>query len=273
MSESSSIFDASAAPAANNSGAATPQPQSHDELGTILAGIKNERGEQKYKSVADALVALQHSQSYIPQLKNELEARTAELEQLSGKLTKVDELERVVQKLTQPTKQATETPNAPVVDDAVIADVVMKKLSQVEQERQAKANQEAVANAIINKFGADKANEVFYSKATDLGFSKDQINTLAASNPKAVLQLLGVSGEDVPKQSTTPPSGTVRSDSFQGSPTTFIGRESQGLHIGATTKDFQRLMENSKSMVEELHQRGMSVNDLTDPRTFFSVMK
>jgi len=59
----------------NNGGATPPQennPLPSDDLSTLLSGIKNERGEQKYKDVKTALEALKHSQEYIPEVKSKL---------------------------------------------------------------------------------------------------------------------------------------------------------------------------------------------------------
>ena len=88
MSDQTSIFGNQNAPAPqdqNNGGNSNPPtPSSNDQLANLLTGIKNERGEPKYKDVQTALEALRHSQEYIPTLKQEKEANDAKtLENLS----------------------------------------------------------------------------------------------------------------------------------------------------------------------------------------------
>ena len=47
-------------------GTATPPPTSSSSpFDTMLQGLKNERGEPKYRSVEDGLNALKHSQEHI----------------------------------------------------------------------------------------------------------------------------------------------------------------------------------------------------------------
>lgn len=238
-------------------------------LATLLGGIKNERGEQKYKTVEDALKALSHSQNFIPQLQGQLDQRNDELTQLQAKVAEVDSLQEAVAALTQ---KLTDTPSQTQgkqfsTDD--IAEIVGQQLSQRQAQEKATSNQQIVVNAIQKQFG-DKAGEVFYGKAQELGMTQDQINALASTSPQAVLTMFGINGGVSQKQTGNPPTGTVNTAGFTGTAgKSLIGREAHKLELGATHRDTQIHLENSKKMVEELHNNGMSVHDLTDPATFF----
>lgn len=253
-------------------GEATPPNTNHSEqLGTLLSSIKNERGEPKYRTVEDALVALQHSQNFIPQLRQEndlLKQRQTELEQSQARMAT---LEEEVRKLTQGTARQDNPPAT--VDQEVLATLVKQTITAEQTAQLAKANQQKVAKAITDKFGAEKAGELFYGKAAELGFSADEINTLAGKSPEAALRLVGISEAPAYRQGTTPPSGSVRTDAFQGNPQSLIGRETTALPLGATAQDHQRLMDNARGMVTELEQHGLTIKDLEDPTNFFKYMK
>lgn len=236
---------------------------------TLLASIKNERGEQKYRSVEDALKGLQHAQSYIPEVKNELNQTKAELEQIRQALKKQEELERIVNDVA--TRQAKQETPSQSFDESKLAELVDTRLSAVEQQRIAQANQASVRDSLIKTFG-EKAAEVFNSKASDLGMSPEELTSLAARSPKAVLSMLGVNGSDAHKQSTQAPSSsslnsaviTQQRQSLLGDKSAFM------LKPGATTRDVAELAERSAAVLQELQERdGVTVHDLTNPSTFF----
>ena len=272
MSDSNSIFDASqATPENNNSGAANTTTSGNDTLGTLLASIKNDRGEPKYKNAEAALEALSHSQNYIPQLKNDLEAKSRELEEAREQLNKMKSMEDVIARLTQ-AKDEPSTPGT-LISDEDIARIVERQMTASKAQDTIKANQRKVSEVLIQSFGNEKAGEVFYNKAKELGFSAEDINSLAGKNPEAVLRMIGVSGTSANKQGTTLPSGTYRSDAFKEKANSTIGRETIKLQIGATTQDHAQLMQNARAMVEELNEHGYDIGHLTDPKNFFKYMK
>ena len=272
MSDENSIFNDASQATPGASGAATPNANELSALDTILSSIKNDRGEPKYKTVEDALVALRHSQEYIPQLNSKLTERERELEELRSTRVKQDELENLVKRLTQSNDSA--NTNAANIDESKIAELVERKLEATQQAQTASQNRSMVEAALREKFGDEKVGEVLRIKAEEMGLSKQEIADLAARSPKAVLTMFGVSGEGVQRQPRTlPTDGSVRTDSFNTQPGTFIGRETFQLPLGATNQQMQVLQENANKMVEELHRNGMSIDDLTDPRTFFKIMK
>lgn len=243
----------------------TNQP---DALTTLLAEIKNERGEQKYKDPLEGLNALKHSQEYISTLKEQNAARDRELAQLREQVTKFSGLEDTVRQLTQ-RKEPTETPSQSF-DEEKLAAVVAAQLQRANQEAQARANKEAVEQALTKQFG-DKAKEVFYSKAQELGMAQEDMVTLASKSPQAVLTMLGVSEKVVHKQTTQAPAGTkVNTAALSVQPgSTYIGRETETIPIGGGLQQARVMMENAKAMVAELHEKGMTVDDLTIPSNYF----
>jgi hypothetical protein len=240
--------------------------QNSDEVATLLQSIKNERGEPKYKTLQDALKALQHSQEFIPvlqQTKTELEQKLA---LLVPEVEKVKTLEAAVLELTQ--KQATQVTPAAGLTEEQVAELVSKTLTKTQQAQVQQTNLTTVANAVKQKYG-DKAEEVFYGKAKELGMTVEEFNALAARTPKAVLTLVGAG--DAPVQREQRSSTGFNSEGFTPPKDTMIGRNTKPTLIGATNQDLAVESANARKMVEELAEQGLSVNDLTDPKIYNKV--
>jgi len=252
---------------------------SSNPLETLLAGIKNESGAQKYASVEEALKALQHSQAYIPTLKNEseeakrqAEEATRRAEEYQRQLKKQEELERTIAELTQKFASQENKTNSSALTPEQIAEMVNNTLTQNAAASQAKQNQTEVVNTLKAKFG-DKAEEVYLQAAQELGMSVAEMNTLAAKSPKAVLKALGVSGQAAKQHSPAPFQSAVNTAGFTPSQDTFVKRNDKKLEVGATFYDMQQETANAKKMVEELHNQGLEISDLTNPKTFFQYFK
>lgn len=264
MSDQTSIFPENSSP----NPAPTPA-NSNDQLVTMLASIKNENGEPKYKSVEDALKALQHSQAYIPQLTQSLAAKEAELAQARQGLTKVEELERAVQQLMNPSSKEPEPKPAPAaIDPSSIAEIVNRTLNENRTKELANANISKVVQTVKQLYG-DKSEEMFYGKAASLGLSKEAVNTLAATSPDAVYSMLGIS--NAPGQSK--PLSGFNSDGFQPPKETFISKNPKPALIGASSQDLLEEGRNARKMVEELNAQGLSISALTDPKVYFKHFK
>lgn len=250
---------------------ATPQTNS-DPFADMLKEIKNEKGEQKYKTLNDALNALKHSQEYIPSLTTQLSQKDQELAEAKAALLRMSELEDTVKGLVNKPAETNITPtNGKQFTEDDIAQIVNATLLKQVTETKQKENIDSVVEVVKAKFG-DKANEVFYAKASELGFSQAEFNALAAKSPKVVLTALGI-GETTLNRSSSPTIGTVNTASFPSNPTSAIGRNVKPILIGATTQDLNIESENSRKMVEELHAQGKSVHDLTDPKVYFKTFK
>ena len=151
----------------NNCGSNTPNGGSPDQLVTLLAQIKNDRGEQKYKSVEDALNALKHSQDYIPQLSDKLRQQEQELAEAKAAAAKITQLEQTLLQLTQNNTPPAATPPVPAgLSKEEIAELVSNTLTAKQTEAVAKENLSKVVSTLTQSFG-DKAEEVFYGKAKE----------------------------------------------------------------------------------------------------------
>lgn len=246
----------------------TPTPNA-DPVVTMLQSIKNEKGEPKYKSLEDALKALQHSQAYIPAITEEKKKMEFELEQLRNQVSKVNELEDTVKKLMSNTS-APATTAAPTIDEGKIKELISNSINEVKTREEMDRNTKSVVAAVAQRFG-DKSEEVFYNKAAELGMTKAEINHLSATRPKAVLSLLGIQDTVVPPQSRQQSTqGTaLNTAGVEPTQTTYIGKNKEPVIIGATTQQLRQESDRSKKMVEELHAQGKTVYDLTDPKTYF----
>lgn len=240
-----------------------------EALANQLAAIKNESGEQKYKTLDDALKALQHSQQYIPQLTQTLAEKEAELAQAKAAAARVEELERSVQQLLTPSKAPEQTtPAQPAITPEAIAALVKQTLTQNQVEQTSSQNLATVVQAAKAAFG-DKADELFYGKAQTLGMSKEAINSLAATSPAAVLELLGIKQGTVPNKQ----SSGFNTDGLTPNKDTFISRNKNSMLLGATSQDLAEEGRNARAMVDELHSQGLSIKDLTDPKVYFKHFK
>jgi len=181
-----SIFEKQDATPSDNGASQTPTPEQTDALTTLLAEIKNESGEQKYKDVPTALEALKHSQQYIPDLKNQNDSLTAELESFKAQQDKVSHLESIVEKLTA--SKEPETTPVQGIDEQKVAELLEQKLKARDLRSTEESNLNEVTSALSHQFG-DEAESTFYNTAQELGFTKESFEALAKANPKAVLKL------------------------------------------------------------------------------------
>lgn len=263
------IFGSNPNPAgdpSNPGGAGTPpNVQIDPAITTLLSEIKNERGEPKYKSLHDALVALQHSQTYIPTLTTQLSQKDAELIAAKAEAARVAELERTVLALTQRQEPTPGTPPAAALTPEQIADLVTRQLSAKEQADLVKKNTALVADTLKANFGTE-AEAKYNAKAAELGMSVAEFNALAARSPAAVLQMLGAKAQASP---ASPTPGTINTTGLQPHQNSFIGRNTESTAIGATTEDMRAETQRAKAMVDELHAQGKTVSDLSNPKEFF----
>lgn len=237
----------------------------------LLSEIRNERGEPKYRSVEDGLKALQHSQDHIHNITSKNSQLEAEVAELRKRTADIDELKDTIKKLTLREAPADTQPSA--ITDEQLAEIVDKRLSAKHQETVVKSNKQSVVDAMTKKFG-DKAGEVFYAKAKELEISPEEFEALSAKSPKVVLTMLGLNGDAAPKQAfKSHPQGTLNTEHFQGKRDSFINAETERVPLGGGSEHFDRILENSRNMVEELRANGMSVEDLTNPVNFMRIMR
>jgi hypothetical protein len=259
MADQPSIFGSTeqpptqATPNANPAGGNPVGAPPANDVTTLLSSIKNERGEQKYQTLEAALEGLRNAQEFIPSLRQQTAERT--LNALTSQ---------------QPPTQQTA---APVVDANVVADLVNRTLTQREQQAVAQANLNTVVTTLQSVFGTD-AESKFYGRAGEFGMTREEMNALAAKSPQAVLTMLGVNQQPQQKgNQVNPTSSTVNTAAYTPNPQSFIGRNPKGVIVGATYQDIKESSQRAKDMVKELHDKGMSVHDLTDPKVYAKFFK
>lgn len=256
----------------NQGGNSTPPNSQPNDATTLLMSIKNENGEPKYKTVEEGLKALQHSQTFIEQLKREKATADAEAASLREKADKITELERTVQELIKGnTNQSPGATTPQTIDEASIAALVERTLTENQKKAVREQNLSNVVRTLEEKFGTE-ASEKFYSKAQELGLSKAEMNELAAKSPIAVVQLFGLNVNQKQSQAA-PTTSSFNTSVLDVSKNTDIKANPKSTLVGATTHEIMEESRAAKRMVDELHAQGKSVHDLTDPKVYFATFR
>lgn len=253
----------------------TPATSSVDaaQFNTLLGMIVNEQGEQKYKSVEDALKGAAHAQAYISKLAQEKADLERKFQEASQHQSREAELERTLQELLAKGSHV-EAPvtsvDAPKADD--IASLVLKQLEARESASKAKANQSEVAAKLLEAFGAE-AEKKYNDAAQELGLTVAEMNEMAAKSPKAVLKALGVGTTATKPHNVSPAGSVLNTGAFTPNQDSFVKRNTEGSRIGATTTDLKNEAARARQMVDEVHAQGKSIGDLADPKVYFSLFK
>jgi hypothetical protein len=223
-------------------------PASPDAFADLLASVKNDSGEPKYKSVEDAIKALANSQAHIRTLEAERKAQDDELAQLREKAKKVDNIDEVLAKLSAKESQEQprqETPATGGLTEEAIVNLVKKALDGRESEVKQKTNLQLVQSALAEKFG-DKANEAVRKKASELGTTPEKLGQLSVENPNLVLALFDAAKAKPALPSTS--SVNLHSPAAQQP----LGRPEKSLLLGATSKEQTEYM---KKIKEEVYKK------------------
>lgn len=275
MSDQTNVFEN---PEGNNN---NPAPATNnDNYSAMLASIKNERGEQKYKNIEEALKALQSSQEYIPKLHQEIDNLKSQKNTLEEQYEKALSIGEKIDLLLEERDRSgapfddnggeptPPEPKEPPAQNNLNTDDLYRDFRQRMRNEEAslvqQRNFEEVNRALSQMYG-DKAYEFIANKSTEYGMSVEQMKQLASTNPKAALSLLGVSSK---KEMNI--SNSYNSSNFKTTEDNEIRRNQKSL-IGGTTADINNEFKNSSKMVEQLHERGMSINDLTNPQNYYKI--
>lgn len=228
----------------------TEQPSaSIDAFANQLFAIKNERGEPKYTSLSTALDALKHSQEYIPQLKSQNEQYAAEMERLKAELEKRASLEEQLSRFTTQRQPEPATPTsepAKAFDENAIQDMVQRTLHQERAKTTASQNLAEVRGALVAKFG-DKAQDEVASRASALGLTMEQVDAMASTSPKALLQLFNASA---PASTGAPQRSSVHLP--EGQRQEGVKHPGKSLLRGAKTAD---VMDFMRQIREEVYRK------------------
>lgn len=229
-----------------NTTPATPDNNSNP-FADKLKVIKNEKGEQKYNSVEDALEALNHSQQFIETLKAEKAEEARKAAELEAELRTRRSLEDVVNSLTAPTQNQAPKADQQEKDKGLNEDKVLELVQQALSTRQ-KAEQETsnlrgVVEKLSETFG-DKTREIIVNRAKELGTTPSALEGLAKQNPQLVLSLfsgVNVQNTQPVKTSQTQPKLSVQKN--DGLPTT----DKRIIQGGATTEEIMDVWNSVKN--------------------------
>lgn len=200
----------------NSNPQATPEPaapivNTNDLFSDQLAAIKNDQGAPKYTNVEDAIVALQHSQKYIPELKDKVSTQEQLILDLQAKLEAKENVQEIIQRQATPNEQVPTSPTSLSEED--VAALVMSKLKENETNSTKTTNQATVNSTLQAKYGTE-AQAKIAQKAAELGMKPSELGELSKQNPAMVLALFGekqtgnvsptVGGYNLPRESTDP---------------------------------------------------------------------
>lgn len=227
---------------------ATPTPTSTDVFADRLKAIQNEQGQPKYDSVEKALEALQHSQAYIPDLKNKVTTYEQKIAELEAELSKRASVEDVVSRLTAKDHQDPSAPATPAQASGLSEEAAKQLFEQMLTERQSASqkldNKRRVNDAIVQQFG-DKAPEVLAEKAKAFGVSPAKLGELAAEQPDLVLALFNSQAP----QKGAPVNSSVNLPGRYQTPEQKLDRPEKSLLSGASTKDQLEYMKKVRADV------------------------
>lgn len=179
---------------------------------------------KKYQSVEDALKSVPHAQKHIQTLETEL---ANVKEELSKRATTEELLQEVRSGLTREAP-----PQAVDFDQNRLSQIVEQTLDNKEKLRVAKSNAGSVVSKFTEKYG-EKAEEAYLTIAKESGLTVQQLNSLAASSPGAVLKLAGLGNQQSTPVAT--PQGTVNTQSVGNTQTN--ANLTSRVPKGATTRD------------------------------------
>jgi hypothetical protein len=163
----------------NEEGQETPN---ENQPADLLAGILNEEGVQKYKTVEDAIEGLKHSQDFIAKLKEENQ-------QFRSEIDKRLSAEAVLKELKAENKPA-EPPSSEFSEEA-LQELVDKRLEAKTVEQRAKANEDLVQQKLKQELG-EEAMKIVKAKADEMGLSLDNLKKLSQESPQAVFNMFGM---------------------------------------------------------------------------------
>lgn len=223
----------------------TPPPSTPSGVDDLLAAIKNEQGEQKYKTVEDAIKGAAASQAFIATLlneKREVEAREAELKEALKKQNNIDE---VLKKLAAEKETGKNDHSTSGLSAEAVAELVRKELAGAKQKDQYEKNLADVQNSLSKKFG-EKTKEAVAKKAAELGTTPQKLGELSAENPSLVLALF--EAQRVAPTIVTPSSVNLP----HNPPSVAVERPAKSLLLGATSNEQKEFM---KKVQEDVFKR------------------
>jgi len=174
---------------------ANPTPDYLDQL----AGIKNERGEQKFNSVEDLIKGYNASQDFIGTLKDEKTSIESQAADLASKVKSQEELEDLLNKKQEP-EVVTKEVHSGLTQEDVLAVLQQREVETVEKANRTVVKEAAKAAKVDLKEACEKA-----------GIAPEFADNMAKSYPEQFLKLVGI---EAPKAPAAPLNGSVNTSTF-----------------------------------------------------------
>ena len=179
---------------------------------------------KKYQSVEDALSSVPHAQKHIQTLESELAEVKEELVKRKTTEDLLDEIKSGI--VPQDTTESVQ------YNQDNLEQLVNQALENRDVQKTAHHNAKSVAAQFTEKY-AEKAEEVYNSIAKENGMTVEQLNSLSATAPGAVLKL---SGLEKSSQGIEKSSGTVNTEALSSTSKDKLGLSAR-VKQGASTKD------------------------------------
>lgn len=208
-----------------------------------LSMITNERGEQKYNTVEDALKALAHSQQHIANLEAEKATQDAKLNSVQSQLDKLGDIDTLVERLNPQTPPVEPVVPAAGLTEEKVLELLNSQQAKSQAEQVAAANVQQVHTALVNSYG-EKAQEMVVAKAASLNMTPADLGKLSEQNPDLVLELFGKQAAPVVQPTTSnlniPPINPT---------TEKLGKPEKSLLAGATSAEQTEFMRKIRAEV------------------------
>lgn len=163
----------------------------------LLASIKNNEGNQKFKTEAELSNGYVHSQSHIERLETEMKELKAVNVAQEEKITTHDSVKQLLddalENKDEPTQQVTPGKNGLTLQE--VNDLMNSRDASKEAKGIAVTNREAVKSKLVEMY-SDTAGDVFAKVAEKNKLTVQELTDMTETNPDVVLNLF--SGADTP---------------------------------------------------------------------------
>lgn len=173
---------------------------------------------KKFKTVEDLAKGKVESDNYIKELESRLDEQREQYLKLFGESTTRAKLEDLVNQIREPRPSDQGTNPAgiqdnikPSYDPSQIESVVSRKIQEIEFKKTQSENLSQVQVKLQEKFG-DNYTQILNQQSQALGLSKEYVNDLAATQPKAFYRLFGMEDQPTRNVFQTPPRSEQRSE-------------------------------------------------------------
>jgi hypothetical protein len=148
---------------------------------------------KKYKTVQDLARAVLHKDVHITRIEGE---NSQVREELATRISYQDFLDQIKsnQGNSQDPQDSGDTTEKSAIKPEDVADLVLQKLNQTQQQQTASQNEALVVNKLTEVLGPNYASKL-RQQAAELGLSDAEVKSLAQRNPKALFRMFGIDAD------------------------------------------------------------------------------